>query len=362
MSSQPQSQTRKTARKRRKHPFHVLLLDGDEAVFEQVRKNIEGRRDWAPALYQVESVTEARNVLLDEEIDLVIVNPAADPKSLEFIKTVGTRGNTDLRVTQVIVLADKPTLDDTVVFMRAGATDLINRKDDPAKIADRIESALQQHRVELARRQKVKKLKRVCRKLNEARDEVTQQVDVLCSDLVTAYQELAEQMNTVVETSEYAAILRQELDLERLLHRTLEFVLEKAGATNAAIFLPVTADEYTLGGYVNYDCADGSPELLLNHMADVIAPRVAENEEITHLIDNESMTHWLGDDAAYLADSHLVGTGCWSDDEVLAVLVMFRDGAQPFSKDAIEIASAIAPLLGDYLARIIRVHHRCEVN
>src|SRR5690606_37867773 len=135
------------------------------------------------------------------------------------------------------------------------------------ELNQRVDAAIDRHRRDAQREQRTKRLRRLCRKLNEAREEVTQQVDVLCNDLVTAYQELANQMQQVVQTSEYAGLIRDELDLEGLLRKTLEFLVHKAGACNAAIFLPATADEYSLGGYVNYDCTSDSADILLQHLA-----------------------------------------------------------------------------------------------
>src|SRR5690606_39228493 len=156
--------------------------------------------------------------------------------------------------------------------------------------------------------------------------EVSEQVDILCHDLVTAYQDLAVQMQQVVHTSEYAMVIRDELDLEKLLRRTLEYIIEKAGASNAAIFLPSSMDEYSLGGYVNYDCTPESADMLLQHLGDVFAPKVARQNELVHITDNIALCGWLGDDAMWLEDRHVLAFGCRQDDEALAVIAVFRDG------------------------------------
>ena len=92
------------------------------------------------------------------------------------------------------------------------------------------------HTVRLRRgEKKVQRLKRICRRLNSARQDANRQLDVLCNDLVNAYQELADQMSRVSLASEFSSLIRQELDVESLLRTTLEYLLTKTGATNAAV-------------------------------------------------------------------------------------------------------------------------------
>jgi len=209
---------------------------------------------------------------------------------------------------------------------------------------------------------KVRKLKKRCRSLRHAREEVGEQVESLCSDLVEAYQELAEQVGQATVGSEYAGRIKDQLDLEELLRTTLEYLIEKLGPTNAAIFLPSTMDEYSLGGYVNYDCVADSIDMLMDHLGDVLAPKVAEQDHVIHLRDSESIANWIGDDAAYLTDSHLIAFPCRHQDDALAVVVFFRDLGQPFNEVTVDTVTALAPMLGEALARVIRVHHRAGLE
>jgi len=343
------------AHRRRKRTFHVLLVDNDPRCREVFVQVASQQRTHELNLFTAGSVAEARQRLAQQHVDLLVVEPSiSNNHGLELASEVVH----NYAATQAIVMTSRASFESAVAAMRAGAADVLTKPLDPEDLNQRVTLAIERGEQESKKADRVRRLRRICKKLNAARNEVTQQVDILCSDLVTAYQELADQFHNVVETSEYAALLRRELDLERLLHQTLEFILEKAGPTNAAIFLPVTVDEYTLGGYVNYDCADGSPEILLNHLADVLAPRAAEHDLAVHLTDNQSMTDWLGDDSAYLVDSHMLAIPCYAENEPLAVMAIFRDGTQPFSDEMINTCKAIAPMLGAYLAKIVRVHHR----
>jgi DNA-binding response OmpR family regulator len=344
------------AARRRKRAFRVLLVDNDPRCREAFSQLAVQQRTHQVTLLTAGSVAEARRCLHNEPVDLLVVEPTiSNNHGLELATEVAAGDNP----VQAIVMASSATYNTALAAIRAGASDVISKPLNVAELSERVSQAIDRTEAEHRKADRVRRLRRICKKLNAARNEVTQQVDILCSDLVTAYQELADQMHNVVETSEYAALLRRELDLERLLHQTLEFILEKAGATNAAIFLPVTVDEYTLGGYVNYDCADGSPEILLNHLADVVAPRVAEHDTHVHLTDNDAIHDWVGgDDSTYLTDCHMLAVPCYAENEPLAVMTLFRDSAQPFGEDVINTCNAIAPMLGQYLAKIVRVHHR----
>lgn len=271
---------------------------------------------------------------------------------------LATRIARDHADTRAIVLADPSRAAAGFAAIRAGITDVLLTPLAPDALDAALIHALDAQKHERSQRDRVERLRRLCKKLNQARLDVTDQVDVLCNDLVSAYQELANQMQQVAATSEYHALVRDELDLEQVLRKTLEYAIEKAGPTNAAIFLPATMDEYSLGGYVNYDCTSDSADMLLDHLADVLAPRVAERDELVHLTDNGTLAHWIGDDAAYLADSHVLAFAAHHEGESLAVVALFRDGDEPFHESVIEAAGAVGPVLGETLARVIKVHHR----
>jgi hypothetical protein len=251
-----------------------------------------------------------------------------------------------------------PSVQGAINAMRAGAVDFIVKPVGAAELNERVAQAMRRHAAGCRRRKRVRRLKRTCRKLNRMRNEVTQQVDILCKDLVTAYHDLAQQMQQMVQGAEYAALLRRELDLEQLLRKTLEFFLSKAGPTNAAIFLPANGGQFTLGGYVNYECASDSADTVLENLGDVLAPQILQYERPVHITDNDELAAWFAEDAPLLLDNHVVTFTCCHEDETLAVVVLFRHASAPYDESIFEMASGVAPMLGEYLAKVIRIHHR----
>lgn len=330
----------------------VLIVARRTAERRQIAGVIQGSQ---LHIHLARNIAEAhRRMGVTKPAVLVVDHQLSDGPGMDFVRVVRSKSPD----TQVVLLAESLSTADTIEVMRIGASDVILKPMTDRDLVERIKLALERHQANRKQNARVERLRRVCRKLNEARLEVSEQVNVLCNDLVAAYQDLADQMNSATQVTEYTAMVRNELELEVLVRRTLEYLLQKAGPTNAAIFLPSSADEYTLGGYVNYDCTSDSADLLLDHLADVLAPRLAATSDVLHVRDNETLSSLLGDDAAYLADSHLLGVACNHEDETLAVIALYRDAEEPYSQMAIDTLHAVGPLLAAHLTKIIRIHHR----
>jgi DNA-binding response OmpR family regulator len=343
-------------RRRKPRPFRVLVVDADPHVQQVVDEALAG--DVALRFHAV-SLDDARRILKGGPVDMAVVSEELpDGSGMDLLATLQQQK----QPAQTIFLAHKRNFDTVVKAMRLGAADVLLKPLKLDEVKQCVTLAVERYQVDHRKDQRLRRLQRICTKLNTARHEITRQVDALCNDLVGAYQELANQMQHVVQTSEFVASIRHELDLEQLLRKSLEHVLDKCGPTNAAIFLPSTMDEFSLGGYINYDQTGGSPDMLLQHLADVVAPKAAERQTLAHITDDETLSGWIGDDAAYLTDCHVLAAPCRHDDECLAVLVLFRDAAQPFEVAGVEAINAMSPVLAEYLAKIIRVHHRMAMH
>ncbi len=333
-------------------PFRILVVDADLDAYRVICR--AARRQQA-AVVRADSLAEAERCQQQLAADLlVIADVLPDGGGIDW----ASQQRKAHRGTQMLVLTDQLRLDQALTALRAGASDLLARPLAGEQVQTRIQQAIRRQRGREKMQRRLRRLQRTCRKLQKAHDDVAAQVDVLCNDLVTAYQELAEQMQQVTRTRDYATLVREELDLEQMLRKTLEFLLERAGPTNAAIFLPASLDEFSLGGYVNYDWTSESPELLLQLLADRLAPHVADAEDMLHVTSDTQLARLLDGKPDLLEGCHVVGVPCRLDDEPLAVVILFREADRPFDAETIELCQAIAPMIGEYLARIIRVHHR----
>ena len=333
-------------------PFRVLLVDHEPKIRAVLAEAIQSQQ-MVPI--EAASIAEAKQILAEAPVDLALIDPnLPDGSGIVLANEIKRKRP----ITQTIVITGQPSLERAVEAIRAGAADFIAKPLDLDELNERVKLALNKHKSDRRRVSRLRRLRRVCKKLNQAHEEVSQQVDILCNDLVTAYQELAAQIHDASETGQFTDLMRQELDLEQVLRKTLEHLLEKAGPTNAAIFLPAAADEYSLGGYVNYDRSKESADLLLQHLASVVAPAMGECDRTVCINDDHTMAEWFGDDWDYLAGSHMLAAACRHDDETLAVVVLFRDQTEPFDDKLVGHINAIGPLLGGYLAKVIRIHHR----
>jgi DNA-binding NarL/FixJ family response regulator len=340
--------------KARRRGCRVLLVQAEPAL----RASIEAAGSVRRPMHVVHTPTlaEAQTYLADHAVDLaVIASQLPDGDGYDLAEQLH-RG---CRTTATVMVSLHADFDEARRALRVGADDLVLADAEPTEFRERIAGALDRKLRDKAAERRIDRLHRLCKKLNAARIEVSKQVDILCNDLVTAYQELACQMQHAVQSTEYASQVKDELDLEALLRRTLEHLMAKLGPANAAIFLPAAHDEYSLGGYVNYDCTKESADLLLEQLGDRLAPRIAAGEDLVYATDPREVQELVGEHAHMLDHAGLVALPCLGDDEALAVLVLFRDLDQPFTDAHLDLASSLAPALGQALEKIIRVHHRC---
>jgi CheY-like chemotaxis protein len=165
-------------------------------------------------------------------------------------------------------------------------------------------------------------------------------------------------VKNVSTVSEFKGLIRGELDIEALLRTTLEFVLARSGPTNAAVFLPTTSGDYSLGAYVNYDCPKDTCDVLLDHLANAVAPRFEGVKGMAHLTTEAQLGEYLDHDADWLQGSHVVGFPCTHDGECLAIFMLFRDQRSPFAGPLLEQIKTVGELFAAQLARVIHIHHR----
>jgi DNA-binding response OmpR family regulator len=338
----------------------VLVVSGSRVEREALTAKLASR---GMQVERVSTPADALAAIATERFDLAMVqNSLGSGRGLELVRGLleldGGLG--------IVMLARKAELDDTVLAMREGVLDYFVGKTETNALTARVEQAVTRARQTRNEQQRSERLRRVCRDVNAdihadtslANEDCTQDLAELDTDLATAYQSLTEQMAHVGLTAEFNSLIRQELDLESLLRTVLEFVLAKLGPTNAAIFLPSTTGDYTLGAYVNYDCPRDTAEVLLEHLAGVVPEQFEDEPGVVLMRSERALIERLGDNADWL-DGHAVTCfSCRHDDECLAVVALFRDRRTGFGDDHISMLDVIADLFAQQLARVIHIHHR----
>lgn len=297
---------------------------------------------------------EAIRAIAGGAYDAVVIRQATIQLAIQSLRRVESVASG----ARCVLCAPAPSVGDAVEAMRAGAVDLLPDPPTDVDLLAAVAAAATKARAERDQSRRIERLKRICRRLNTARQQVTSQVDVLCNDLVGAYRELADQVTHVSLASEFGSILQQELDVESLLRTSLEYLLTKTGPTNAAVFLPSNHTDFTLGAYVNYDCPRDTADVLLDHLSDVIAPRFQDETEVVRFDDAEELSERIGADANWLSDSRVIVFSCRHEGECLAVMTLFRDRATPFPDELVPQLKVMSDLFAKQLARVIRIHHR----
>jgi len=304
----------------------------------------------------VSTLAQAHDALQSRDFDAVVCEATLpDAPGLEVVRLLAA-AQPDARA---VLIAETPTVDLAVAALRMGAADLLSANPlAPAETLASIHAAVSHSREARGRSKQVMRLQRDNDRLAGVRRRTEEQVDALCTDMVGAYQELAEQVNSMSLGSEFNDIIRQELDIEDLLRKVLEFMLERVGPTNAAIFLPSSHSDFSLGAYVNYDCPRDAADMLLEHLADVLPGRFQDAQRVRTFASAEQLAADLDEDHIWIENSAVLVASCRNDDECLAVLTLFRDDNAPFSDETAAQVETMATLFAAQLARVIRVHHR----
>lgn len=260
---------------------------------------------------------------------------------------------------RVILLSRRPTIARAVRAMRSGVCDLLADPPTDADLIASVMSAADAAKRIRARRDELQRLRDLSQRLDSAHAQIADHLDALCDDLSKTCASLTEQVDETSQAAELEARLTGVLDVEAVLRIVLEHILSRVGPTNAAIFLPGESGDFNLGAYVNYDCDKDSADILLDHLADVLAPAFRDENAIVTLESAAEQEQWLGDEASWLADyDNLLVASCRSDDDCLAVIALFREATSPFGAEAIETVDAVREAFARQMSRIVRVHHR----
>lgn len=306
---------------------------------------------------RVTTLVEAREVLQSFPFDLLVIQPQlTDGDGLELVREVDQASPS----TKTIVLSNDGSANAAVHAMRCGAVDFVHAPSGLKELGERVAVAIARSQADRKREDRLVRLKKVCKQLNIARHEISEQIDLLCHDLVAAYKDMSNQLSDAAMASEFRTLLRQELDVEDLLRTALEYALTKTGPTNAAVFLPDGSARYALGAYVNYDCPRDSIDSVLERLGNAVCPQLAGHEQIVAFKDSTSFANWIGLDAGMLGESEVFAFSCEHEGECLAVIVLFRSRKTPFESDLVSIIETLRPIFAEQLAQVIKVHHRAQ--
>jgi DNA-binding response OmpR family regulator len=336
--------------KTRAQAWDVLVVDADPATGELVR---QGGRSWVGSVRLARSVDEASLEMKTRAADVIVVNlQINDNAGLELLRKLRKAHPGAEAIAMSRVKRSELCLD----AWRAGATDMLMGTitvEDVQKTLEGVAARRADTQRLMARNGR---LRLVCKRLNKARHEISQQVDLLCNDLVRAYQEMAQQLNHTQVTTEYAAMLADELEVEGLLRRTMEWVLKKLGPINAAVYLPDVDRKFALGAYLNLDTeADAA---LISTLGQTLVTSAESAAQAVAITSDGQLTEHYGEAAALMHGRTWLACGCFTKRECLAVVVIFRRQNEPIDAYLQSLVEAVCPLLGEKIEEALDLYNR----
>lgn len=137
----------------------------------------------------VDTIEDARSLLAAEAFDIILAErELADGTGLDLLNGEEKPG------TPLVLLDDRRHAETILQAFRRGAADVFHQPIDLKCFGERIRSVVGQHRTDRREAARQERLRRLSSRLIKDRRELRKRVDLICRDLVTAYQRLAEKV------------------------------------------------------------------------------------------------------------------------------------------------------------------------
>lgn len=147
-------------------------------------------------IFQVDTVEDARSLAAQDQFDVILAAAKlSDGQGIDLLRS-GIAADTPF-----ILIEDTLDAERVLEAMRLGAADVVHLQHTADQVISTIDRAVRRGR--LCRRdiRRSQRLRSMSSKLIRDRRELRQRVDLICKDLVVAYQRLAEKVVTTPEVS-----------------------------------------------------------------------------------------------------------------------------------------------------------------
>lgn len=342
----------------------VLVVCDRPSVRERITLGLLGQRANVNSLSTI-AAAEAWGE--SNTLDLVIVDSAlGDEATVELIGRIGRN-----RAVARVIHAERPDAELAVRGMRAGASDMLDTGAPTIEMRERLVEAMR--RAAALRNTKAGKNADSTRAAGggvRSAGALAAKTGVLARvPTARVEDQLPDLVKHVELAAELRAVFRQELELESLLRTFLECLLKRSGPTNAAVFLPASTGDWTLGAYVNYDCPRDQAESILDSMADTLPAKFEQCGSsnggdvqagvVMRLFSTPGeAARILGSTAPMVGDSTLTVLSCVQDGECVAVVALFRDYRSPFGESLLPMLRIFGEQFGAQLSRVVKTNCR----
>lgn len=163
----------------------VLIVTDDAEQNAELAAQIVGALDANITI--VNTLEEARDMMTDREFDVILASHAlSDGSGIELVED-----GTHTHQPALMLLQDELNVPRVLGAMRAGATDVFARPYVGDDVVSAIESAVADRRRRRHETNRNRRLRRLSSRLVRDRRELRERVDLICRDLVSAYQRMA---------------------------------------------------------------------------------------------------------------------------------------------------------------------------
>ena len=152
----------------------------------------------------VDTVEEAVILTSASTYDAIIASAQLpDGSGLSLLPSTGDEGKPEGEIANppVIILEDSLNAERVLSAIRNGAADVLVGPIEPGRFVESVRRVSKRYRRHRITANRTKRLRRLTSKLVGDRRELRKRVDVICRDLVQAYQKLAEKVVEIQETS-----------------------------------------------------------------------------------------------------------------------------------------------------------------
>jgi FixJ family two-component response regulator len=324
----------------------VLIVDDEPELTELVRDMVVKHVDCRVVV--ATSLKEAKKLMSSESVEVLVADlHLPDGDGMSLLPALRERQPSS----SAIIITGKPSLDGAITALRGGAVDFVPKPFSATQIVERVQLAIARQADAFKRERRVDRLRDAVRRLNESRKMISKKVDLLCNDLVGAYGELSQQMDTVRFEEGFRKHVKGAEDLEQFLCHAMDWLLRHVGYSNVAVYLAADDGAFQLGAYMKYTIA-GEP-IVTDSAKRVLVP-MATKSSLIHLSGKDLADRMTSKEIETFKNTDILGVNCTYLGESLASLIFFRDERAPFTEDDVKLLKQVSPIFALELASIVR--------
>jgi FixJ family two-component response regulator len=329
----------------KQHRPRVLVVDDEQGLLDVV-SDVVNSMDCTVTVAR--TIAQAKRKLTGERFELLVTDvnlPDGDGTSL--LTTLRRHQPT----ATAIVITGSPSVDGAITALRGGAVDFVPKPFNHTQLVDHVRKALDRQTILYRQEKRLERLRGAVKKLGVARRMVSQKVDLLCNDLITAYSELSQQVDTIRTQENFRKSIDVATDLEQLLCHTMDWLLRQLGNANVAIWLAGEDGAFQLGAYMKHTIA--GDDTVSNAMLTAVLPATVR-DGFLHVRSEELRAQMKKEEFKILAGQDLTSISATYLGEALATIVMFRDAVTPFTESDEAALKAVSSVFATALATVVR--------